>query len=349
MEAQSGEAFGVLPIPTIPNPERESQHKEFEERHEWEAAPPAEEKETNLRTMPSGAANATAPGSASGQLGAGGLPSAGADASLVLARQMMRLVNEAKQQLQTAARESAAQAVTAEARPLIAALHEQLQQAAKESVASATEHAVQGVLDQTQQASETQLQQLREHWNNALSQSVEQAGQSLSARINEVEEERRMAFLREIEAETQRAVENLHRVTQEFQGKLGEAQSGVQQVAQQAEQAAAPVIQDIEYRLRSYSDQARTQFDDFERAARQWNEQMMAATSSAQSNWQARLGSRSGCRGKPLERAHRKFAGVRDAASRSRARAPFARNRRADYARDRFTHRSVGTSDDQRD
>ena len=142
---------------------------------------------------------------------------------------MTRLVNEAKQQLQIAARESAAQAVAAEARPLIDALHEQLREAAKQSVgeavagaaATVTEQAVQGVLDQTAHAGETQLRQLREQWDSTLADSIEQARRSLGDRIGEVEEQRRSAFLRELETETQKAVENLHRVTQEFQGKLG--------------------------------------------------------------------------------------------------------------------------------
>ena len=64
------------------------------------------------------------------------LPGTG-DASLQLARQMARLVAEAKQQIQATARESATQAVATETRPLLSALQAQLGDAAEKSVAAA--------------------------------------------------------------------------------------------------------------------------------------------------------------------------------------------------------------------
>ena len=63
-------------------------------------------------------------------------------ASLQLARQVARLVAEAKQQIQSAARETATQAVAAETRPLLAALQAQLKDAAEKSVAAAVKLAL---------------------------------------------------------------------------------------------------------------------------------------------------------------------------------------------------------------
>ena len=243
-----------------------SDEESAEEEAEESAEEPGEAAESNVRTMPGGN-----------------------EPSLVLARQMTRLVNEAKQQLQDLARESAVQAVAAEAGPLLAALQSQLQQAAKQSLDAAAERATHSMVEQAAQAGESQLQQLREFWNGKLQESVDQAGEALNARLSEVEAQRRVSFVQGLEAETQRAIENLHRVTQEFQARLGDAEGGVTQFVRRAEEAAAPAVREIEQRLRTHSDEAHAQFQEFERAVRQWNEQMTAAASAAQSSIQARL------------------------------------------------------------
>ena len=59
------------------------------------------------------------------------LPSPGGDPSLQMARQVARLVVEAKQQVQNTVRETANRAVAAETRPLLAALQSQLKDAAE--------------------------------------------------------------------------------------------------------------------------------------------------------------------------------------------------------------------------
>src|SRR5579862_7024889 len=70
--------------------------------------------EDNLRTMPMA-----------------GAAEAGAQTSPALARQMARLLNEAKHELRVAIRGQAAEAVSAEAQPLVASLRNQMQEAAE--------------------------------------------------------------------------------------------------------------------------------------------------------------------------------------------------------------------------
>ncbi len=80
------------------------------------------------------------------------------DPSLQLARQVARLVAEAKQQIQGAVREIASSAVAAETRPLLAALQTQLQDAAEKSVSAAASTQ----LEKLQQEAGQRMEQERE-------------------------------------------------------------------------------------------------------------------------------------------------------------------------------------------
>ena len=224
--------------------------------------------EDNVRTMPLGSAS---------------------EPSLQLARQMTRLVTEAKQQLQTVIRESAAQAVSAEARPLIATLQSQLKDVANQTVDAAVEQALQGVLQQATQAGDQQLQQMHESWTRQLNESIDKASQILSARVGEMEQERRDRVAQEIELESQRATENVQCVTQIFQVKLAEAQETFERLVQQASNVLAPAVAETEERLRAQSEEARRQITAFEGVARHWQDQIQATAASLQAGWQARL------------------------------------------------------------
>ena len=169
--------------------------------------------------------------------------------SVILARQMSRLVNEARQQLHTAVRESAAQAISAETRPLIAALHHQLRDAARLTIEAAAEHVLQNSLDQTSLTAEARLEQARAYWNRQLQEGLDQAVQNLNSRLGELETERRAGFTSEIENTSRLALENLGRVTADLETRLsearqhletltGEAQQKFDHLAQQADNAA---------------------------------------------------------------------------------------------------------------
>jgi hypothetical protein len=190
-------------------------------------------------------------------------PATGTDASLHLARQVARLIAEAKQQIQVAAREVATQAVTAESQPALADFHAKLEAAKKEmesSVASAVERATQHTAAQLQQAKEAAAAALQEELPRFLASHLERVTRQMMEQLSQV-------------GAAQRALQE-----QQISAGLATARQEIEEVARRAE---------------TISEQLRTQSQHFEKelaerteAARQQWERMtkgqMAETSTSE-------------------------------------------------------------------
>ena len=231
--------------------------------------------EDNVRTMP--------------------LPSA-TEASL--ARQMTHLVNEAKQQLQTAISESAARAVSAETQPLIAALPNQVKDAAERSVDAAAgpaaEQAVRSTLEQAEQANEARIQARREQWSRELDEGVAQARKELAEHLGTIAEEHGAAFEHQLAMRAQRAMPSAESAADLFTSKLKEAQGkeaqeNVALLDKQAGESTSAVLDEIEQRIQAKVDQARGQIGELDQAAQQLHGKIEAIDATAQSAWQTRL------------------------------------------------------------
>ena len=111
------------------------------------------------------------------------------ESSSALSQQMSVLLEEAKQELQAAVRESTAQAAPTDTAPLIAALQKQLEQAAEHSVQTiaeaAAKRAVQESLGRTALKTQEHLKNLQRRWNEELEASIQQAGGNLRSRLAE--------------------------------------------------------------------------------------------------------------------------------------------------------------------
>jgi hypothetical protein len=300
-----------LPHPSQPQPSQS--HSSQEVRHEWIAPPSPEPEpvpeeihtpvsvEDNLRTMPVGDV---------------------AEPSLALARQMTRLVHEAKEQLHAALRESAAETVSSEMRPLMASLQQQLQEAAERSAEAAAEQALRRGMAQAAQANEAQLEALREQWHREMGESIEQAGNRVSDRLAEIAHERAAAFENQMETRYHLALEKGERATGDFSSRLAraqeqlehldkqsgdsaaatvqeieqrirerveQAQDHLQQLDKQTAESAAAMIQEIEQRVRERVEQARAQLSELDQTARQLEGMLSSTAAAAHSGWQERL------------------------------------------------------------
>jgi hypothetical protein len=95
----------------------------------------------------------------------------GGDIALHLARQVARLVVEAKQQIHAAVREATSKTVTQEVKQLISAVESQLQDSANKAVHSAAEHYSKHWMDDAAERIELQARSsaeaLRERWTRA--------------------------------------------------------------------------------------------------------------------------------------------------------------------------------------
>jgi DNA anti-recombination protein RmuC len=265
----------------------------------WAAPPEPAPAADKLRTIPTGGgpsqeAWAAPPEPPPAADDAPTLPAGEApEASLTLAREMARLVNEAKQQLDAAVRESAAEAVSAETRPLLAALQKQLRDAAERSVEAASgaaaEAAVREALGRAEERAEAHVQALVERSNEELSRNVERTNQEIKTRLDEIERERRGAFEQQLEEQVQRALAELRAGANDFSAGLARDRETLEKLGQQAEDFTAKSLHDATARLQQQADDVRARLDELENAARESKERISSTAAAAQAEWKARM------------------------------------------------------------
>lgn len=261
--------FPEIPPGQIPSPAEATPNEPEEDL--WPAVPPPPEG-GNVRTMPG---------------------NGGAEPSVSLTRQMNLLVNEARQQLHAAVRESAAQAVSAETRPLISALQTQLKEAAEQSVeaaaATAAEQALRESLAQSERTMEEGLVVLRERWGRELGKDIERAEQEAAARLQEIDERRRAAFEQELETRIEQALGNLQCVSGDFDAQLARVQENLNDFRTRADESAAAAIETFRHQIAAQSEKSQAELGELEAAAQQLNQRLASASSVAESAWQVRL------------------------------------------------------------
>ncbi len=243
------------------------------------------------------------------------VPSAGAgELSAALARHMELLVGEAKQHLHETIRESATRTLSAEARPLVAALYAQFQEAERRAMPGSDNApdtpgphtlAQAGIIgpdslkigDEVGEELESRLQALREQWNREISESARQASERVAAELGQLEQERRGQFEQRVESKLRQTIDNLEWAAGEARSKVAHAQEHLAGLRKQAEEAAAP-LRAIEETLRAQAEISRVQLAGIETAARHFEERIAFALDKAQSDWQmsleASLGSAAG-------------------------------------------------------
>ena len=229
----------------------------------WPAPAVAEPPEDNVRTLP--------------------LPVADQGASLKssLAPQIAQLVEDARQDLLASLRKSAAEAVSLEARPLIASLELQLR-----TIAEGAMHAAAGAAAQNAfQAKQGQLEAFLQESNRSLAQSVERLTQQFASRLDELERVRNATFEQRLENRIHEGLEQLQRQAAEIRPPAPDNAA----IAARVENGAIPTVQDLEQQVRSQVEQARSNLAEFESGMRLLREQSAAAFSFAQSDWSARV------------------------------------------------------------
>jgi hypothetical protein len=222
------------------------------------------------------------------------LPSpATVDASTQLARQVARLVAEAKHQIQSTARESATQAVAAETRPLLAALQTQMSEAADKSVAAAVaahfEKSRQETLERLESERETGMAAMLEKLSGELDIRLRQARQLIDAQLAEVESTRRADFEQQIQSQIQAAMQKLETLS----GRMGENQDQVRAVMDQLRESSAKAAAD---EIRLWQEQmdlrtadAQSRLAQMDQTARKLSEQIAAATAIGEVGWRGIL------------------------------------------------------------
>ncbi len=269
---------GSAPQPEIPAPSETPQH--VAEAEDWSTAgempamqtPGPEPVENNVRVLP--------------------LPAA-ADASMQVARQVARLVAEAKQQIQSTARESATHAVAAETRPLLAALQTQLKDAAEKSVAEAVaahiEKSRQETLQRIERERETGMAAMLERLSGELDLRLSQARLQIETQLAEVERTRRAEFEQQIQNQLQAATQKLESLSGSVGANQDEVRAVIDQLRESSAKAAADEIRRWQEQMDLRTADAQARLAQMDQAARRLGEQIAAATAIGEVGWRGLL------------------------------------------------------------
>jgi hypothetical protein len=217
-------------------------------------------------------------------------PASATDASLQLARHMARLVADAKQQIQAAAREVAAQAAAAEQR---ASLEEWGQRfsVAREQLALQ----VSGAIERIQQESETRshaaqtaaaeaLQRELPRW---IAPQLEELTRTLTQQISDRGTAERAEQTRHLAS----AVESLRTICQQAEDSVARLRSQGEQAEAQIADRAAESMREVDEVARQSEVSAAAQREALSAAASEIQAQVTAVLSAAHSSWQSQLNS----------------------------------------------------------
>jgi hypothetical protein len=229
-------------------------------------------------------------------------PTSTTDASLQLARQVARLIADAKQQIQASAREAAVQAVSAERRVAF----EQWEQkfaAAREEVASEANRAIDRIHQETETRSKAAhaaaAEALRTELPKWLAPQLEQLTYELTRRLSKAgadQEAQQQKQIVEITEKVQRLCEQAQEVGRRIGEEAAQAEARIRASAEDAAKR-------LEESARQHDESTRQQRDLLGNAASEAQQQLSAAMAEAQATLQERVA-------KELDSAQMRLQGV---------------------------------------
>jgi hypothetical protein len=232
----------------------------------WPVPSPGADAEDNLRTLPL-------------------VPSLEPPSPMesLAAPQVARLIEDAKEDLQASLRKSAAEAVSLEARPLIASLELQLKGVAEKSLEAAAASAAEKAFQQVKQI---QVDAFLQESNRSMAENVGRAAQQLASRLAELEKERGAAFDERLGKRIEEALQGLQNQAANLRPQIQPQTPGAEI---QAAQIQLPNIQEFEERVRAQVEEARASVSEIAGASRHLRDEAASAFTSAQSEWKARV------------------------------------------------------------
>lgn len=217
----------------------------------------------------------------------------GGDASLHLARQVARMVAEAKQQVQSAIRESATTAVAAETQPLIAALQNQMKEAAEKSVATAVGAYIERTHQEQQQRVQKELEasvaSMRAEWSRELDQRIADARLHVNSQLAEIESMRQADFGQQIQSQLQTAIEKLQNLSGHLDQNADEVRATIEQLRRDSAEAIANETRQWQELISQRASDAQGRLAHMEQAVKRLDDQITEVTSKAESGWRQLL------------------------------------------------------------
>jgi len=210
------------------------------------------------------------------------------DGSLQLARQVARLLSDAKQQIQAAAREAASHAVSAESR----ASFDQWEQkfaAARAEVANEASRAIEKIQRETDErarsANTAAAEALRNELPRWLAPQLEQLTRDLTAHLSQEGEAQRNGHAQQL-ADASENLRTLFGQAEDAAARLkAQAEENQAQIAAQREAATAA----LEEEARQREAKAAAEREALQASAQQARTQLESALETARTNWQSHL------------------------------------------------------------
>jgi len=225
-------------------------------------------------------------------IGAPGQP-AGGDVALHLARQVARLVVEAKHQIQAAVREATTKTVTHEVKHLIATVESQLQDSANKAVHSAAEHYSRHWMDDAAERIEMQTRSsaeaLREQLASEMDSRIEESRTLVSARLASVEIAEQQTFEAALSASVDAAIDRLRLSAENAAARAEQARDQFEQSRQQLRATVEEATRRWEEVLSGRTIGAASEIQKLQSAADRLSEQIDGAIEQGEHTWRSRM------------------------------------------------------------
>jgi hypothetical protein len=215
-------------------------------------------------------------------------PASATDASLQLARHMARLMADAKQQIQTAAREAAAQAVAAERRVLMEEWEEKIS-IAREQLAQQVSGAVAKIQEESDTRSLVAHAAAAEALQRELPQWIAPQLEELTRELTQQISDRGIAERTEQTQHLANAAESLGTFCQQAEESAARLRAEAQQAQSQIANRASETMRELEDVARQREVAANAHREAMSAAASEIRQQAAASLSAAQFSWQTHL------------------------------------------------------------
>ncbi len=218
---------------------------------------------------------------------------AGGDVALHLARQVAKLVVEAKQQIQAAVREATTKTVSQEVKHLISTVETQLQDSANKAVHTAAEHYskhwIEDAAERIEMQTRSSAEALREQLAREMDSRIEESRTLVSARLASVELAEQQTFESALTASVDAAIDRLRLSAETAAARAEQARDQFEQSRQQLRATVEEATRRWEEVLSGRTTGAASEIQRLQSAADRLSQQIDGAIEQGEHTWRSRM------------------------------------------------------------
>ena len=218
---------------------------------------------------------------------------AGADVSLHLARQMARMVVEAKQQIQAAVREAASKSVAQEFKQFAGSIESQLNEAAKKAVHAAAEahskHWVESAAERIEMQARASSEAMREQWTREVDARLEESRALIAARVASLEQAEEESFRAALGVSVDSAIDRLRQASEAATARTEQVRDQFERSRQQLRAMVEEATRRWEEVLSSRTTDATTHVEQLREAAEELSGRIQRAIQEGEGSWRSQM------------------------------------------------------------